>query len=269
MWDLPPFTTEVMISILSLTLMEIVLGIDNVIFLAIVVGKLPPERQKAARVLGLGLALVARLGLLFTLSWIMGLTKPLFTVPLLGAEMTGKSLILVLGGLFLMGKAVFEIHEKLESEPGDRTVGQVSRSLGMVVLQVALLDIVFSLDSVISAVGMAPKSSPLPDGQPYLWVIVVAIVATVVVMLFFAAPVGKFVDRHPTLKMLALSFLLLIGFLLVAEGIGKHIPKGYVYFAMAFSLGVEMMNMRLRKVHRPVQLHEPPAPGEAAPERSA
>jgi predicted tellurium resistance membrane protein TerC len=205
--------------------------------------------------MGLGLALVARLALLATLGWIMSLTRPMFAA--LGLEVTGQRLILIAGGLFLMGKSVFEIHEKLEGKPGDRTIGATAKSIGIVLLQVVVLDIVFSLDSVITGVGMVPKSV---GGIPYLLVIAVAMVVTVGVMLFLAGPIGDFVNRHPTMKVLALSFLLLIGFLLVAEGLDKHVPKGYVYFAMAFSLGVEFLNMRIRKRVEPVHLHEPQAP---------
>lgn len=251
MWQIPPLSTEVILSLVTLASMEIVLGIDNVIFLAILVAKLPKEKQPFARRAGLVLALISRLALLFALSWIMRLTKPLFSV--MGLEVTGQKLILIAGGLFLMGKAIFEIHEKLESKPGERTVGGgPGRSIVLILIQIAVLDIVFSLDSVITAVGMAQ----------YLMVMVVAMVIAVGVMLFFAAPIGNFVMRHPTMKMLALAFLMLIGFLLVAEGLGKHVPKGYIYFAMAFSLGVELLNMKLRKAEKPVVLHEHPVPSE-------
>lgn len=258
MWGMPPLNGDVLISLFTLTGMEIVLGIDNVIFLAILVAKVPQEKQAFARRTGLGLALVARLALLGTLGFIMSLTRSLFVVGPFDA--TGKNLILLLGGLFLMGKAVFEIHEKLESKPGDRTVSSKGGSLLTVLVQIMILDIVFSLDSVITAVGMVPKDPG--TGAPYLMVIVVAMVLTVAVMLFFAAPVGNFVNRHPTMKILALSFLLLIGFLLVAESFGKHVPKGYIYFAMAFSLAVEFLNMKLRKKEEVVKLHEPPVPEE-------
>ncbi len=250
MWQLPPLSAEVLISLVTLAGIEIVLGIDNVVFLAILVGKLPKEKQPFARRTGLGLALLSRLALLFTLSWIMRLTQPLFGI--FGFTVTGQKIILIAGGLFLMGKSIFEIHEKLESKPGDRTLGGTTRSVALILAQIAVLDVVFSLDSVITAVGMAQ----------YLVIMSAAMVIAVGVMLFFARPIGDFVMRHPTMKMLALSFLLLIGFLLVAEGFGQHVPKGYIYFAMAFSLGVEFLNMRLRKGEKPVQLHEPPIPSE-------
>ena len=223
-------------SLVTLTAMEIVLGIDNIVFLTILAGKLPPEQQPRARRLGLVLALGTRLLLLFAITWLMGLTRVLFT--LLGRGFTGRDLILGAGGLFLLGKATFEIHEKLEEGPaGPAAAPAGSASFVGVLLQIALLDVVFSLDSVITAVGMAG----------HLAVMVAAMVLAVGAMVLFAGTVARFVERHPTMKMLALSFLLLIGVLLVAEAIGGHIDRGYVYFAMAFSFAVEMLNIR---VHR-------------------
>ena len=229
---------ETWISLATLSAMEVVLGIDNVVFLTILTGRLPAAQQPSARRLGLGLALASRLGLLFAISWVMGLTAPFFTV--LGRAISGRDLILMGGGLFLLGKATFEIHDKLE------TSGHAPKPSGrgdywLVIAQVAVLDIVFSLDSVITAVGMAR----------HLSVMVAAMLVAVGVMMAFAGAVGQFVERHPTMKMLALSFLILIGVMLVVEGLGQHIDKGYIYFAMAFSLAVELLNLRLRKPARP------------------
>jgi len=238
---------QLWISLLTLTALEIVLGIDNVIFISILAGKLPAEQQARARQLGLSLALITRVLLLCSLSWVMGLTRPLFALPWVGTEITGKSLILVAGGLFLIGKSVVEIHEKLEGEDGHATAGRAAVSFAGTITQILLLDIVFSLDSVITAVGMANR----------LGVMVAAVVIALGVMLAFAGVISDFVNRHPTLKMLALSFLILIGVMLVGEAFGQHIPKGYIYFAMAFSCGVEMLNLRLRAKSRPVALHQP------------
>jgi predicted tellurium resistance membrane protein TerC len=238
-------TAQGWISFATLAAMEIVLGIDNIVFLSILAGRLPAEQQGRARRIGLLLALGMRILLLLTISWLMGLTRPLFSV--LGHEISGRDLILLLGGLFLIAKATHEIHDKLEvkHEAGGPAKGAAA-SFGMVLAQIALLDIVFSLDSVITAVGMVGE----------LEIMIAAVVASIAVMLFFAGPVGNFVNRHPTMKMLALSFLLLIGVMLVAEGFGQHVPKGYVYFAMAFSLAVELLNMRVRRSHEaPVALH--------------
>jgi predicted tellurium resistance membrane protein TerC len=236
---------ETWISLATLTAMEIVLGIDNIVFLSILAGRLPRARQPAARRLGLGVALGTRLVLLFAITWVMGLTRELFA--LAGHGFSGRDLILLGGGLFLLAKATFEIHDKLEvkheaeGEKGGGTAG-----FWAVIVQIGLLDVVFSLDSVITAVGMARHVS----------VMVVAMVVAVGVMLVFAGPIGEFVERHPTMKMLALSFLLLIGVMLVAEGLGRHIEKGYVYFAMAFSFVVELLNMRMRRSRAaPVALH--------------
>jgi predicted tellurium resistance membrane protein TerC len=236
---------ETWISLATLAAMEIVLGVDNIVFLTILAGKLPARQQPLARRLGLGAALLTRLGLLFAISWLMGLTADLFRV--FGQGISGRDLILASGGIFLVGKATFEIHDKLEAahdEPGG--AGRAGVSFGWTIVQIALLDIVFSLDSVITAVGMAS----------HLEVMVVAMVVAVGVMLVFAGPIGRFVEEHPTIKMLALAFLILIGVMLVVEAFERHIPRGYVYFAMAFSLAVEMLNLRLRRrVEAPVKLH--------------
>ena len=234
---------ETYISLLTLTAMEVVLGIDNIVFISILTGKLPPAQQPLARRLGLSLALVFRLGLLFAISWVMGLTAPLFAV--LGKAFSGRDLILLGGGFFLLAKATHEIHAKLEVAHADRTGPAGAATFGLIFVQILALDIVFSLDSVITAVGMAQ----------HIFVMVIAMVAAVGVMLVFAGPIGDFVTRHPSMQILALSFLLLIGVMLVAEGMGQHIGKGYIYFAMAFSLGVELLNMRLRTMVAPVTLH--------------
>jgi predicted tellurium resistance membrane protein TerC len=237
-------TVEGWISLATLSAMEIVLGIDNVIFISILAGKLPKSEQPRARSMGLTLALGTRLALLFAISWMMGLTRPLFTV--LSQTFSGRDLILLGGGLFLVGKAVFEIHEKLEVVPEHEGPRRGGASLPIVLAQIAVLDIVFSLDSVITAVGMAPS----------LVIMVVAMVIAVGVMLLFAGAVGSFVEQHPTMKILALSFLLLIGVVLIADGLGQHISKGTIYFAMAFALGVEVINMRMRRAQSaPVHLH--------------
>jgi len=238
---------EIWISLLTLTALEIVLGIDNVIFISILAGKLPKERQAKARQTGLMLALVTRIMLLCSISWVMGLTKVLFTLPVVNADVTGKSLILMGGGLFLIGKSVMEIHEKLEGADGHATTSLKSVSFQGVIIQILLLDIVFSLDSVITAVGMAD----------HLWVMIAAVVIALGVMLAFAGFISDFVNKHPTLKMLALSFLILIGVMLVGDSLGHHIPKGYIYFSMAFAFVVEMLNLKLRAKAKPVELHQP------------
>ncbi|WP_438480386.1 TerC family protein [Oleiharenicola lentus] len=238
---------QVWVSLVTLTALEIVLGIDNVIFISILAGKLPANQQDKARKLGLMLALVTRILLLCSISWVMSLTKVLFVLPVMHVDVTGKSLILLIGGLFLIGKSVVEIHEKLEGPDGHATDGRKGASFKGTIIQILLLDIVFSLDSVITAVGMANQ----------LWVMIVAVVIALGVMLAFAGAISDFVNRHPTLKMLALSFLILIGVMLVGESLGQHIPKGYIYFSMAFAFGVEMLNLRLRSKSKPVELHQP------------
>ena len=235
---------QIWIAFATLTVLELVLGIDNIIFISILSGKLPAEQQPRARFIGLSLALAMRVLLLLSLSWIIGLTEPLFTV--FGKAISGRDLVLLLGGLFLIAKSTHEIHGSLEGEEGHGSK-RVYSSFASVIVQITLLDIVFSLDSVITAVGMVDN----------IWIMISAVVISIVAMMFFASPIGAFVQRHPTVKMLALSFLLLIGVTLVAEGLGQHIPKGYIYFAMAFSVLVEVLNLRLRKKAEPVHLHNP------------
>ena len=225
---------EIWIAFLTLLALEIVLGIDNIIFISILVDKLPAEKQALARRLGLGLALVMRVVLLLSLSWVIGLTAPLFTI--LGQEISGRDLILILGGLFLLGKSTFEIHDSLEGEEGHSSA-KVKAAFGSVLIQIIILDMVFSLDSVITAVGMVDQVS----------VMIAAVTVSIGVMLFAAEAVSNFVSRHPTVKMLALSFLLLIGFSLLLEGFGQHVPKGYIYFAMGFAVLVELLNLRVRR----------------------
>ena len=240
-WLLNP---ESWAALLTLTVLEIVLGIDNIVFISILAGKLPAAKQGRARTLGLGLAMFMRIGLLLSIAWIMRLTAPLFSV--LGQEISGRDLILAIGGLFLIWKSTREIHERLEGEAEERRLGRRAVTFGGVLVQIALLDIVFSLDSVITAVGMAKE----------IGVMIAAIVIAVGFMMFTSGPVSEFVERHPTVKMLALSFLLLIGVSLIAEAFDQHIPKGYIYFAMAFSIFVEMLNLRAKKVSaEPVHLH--------------
>ena len=235
---------QIWIALATLTFLEIVLGVDNVIFISILSGKLPASEQLKARRTGLIAAMVMRLGLLMSIAWIVRLTAPLFTV--VGQEISGRDLILIAGGLFLLGKATLEIHERLEGEEEHGTA-RVAPSFGAVIAQIMLLDIVFSLDSVITAVGMAEELS----------VMVAAVVISVAIMMFAAEPISAYVSRHPTLKVLALSFLLLIGMSLVGDGLGMHVPKGYIYFAMGFSVFVEMINLRVRRRGEPVKLHQP------------
>ncbi|WP_286836490.1 MULTISPECIES: TerC family protein [Spongiibacter] len=225
---------EAWVALASLVALEIVLGIDNIIFISILVGRLPAAQREKARRLGLALAMLARLGLLFSLVWIMGLIEPLFVA--FGQEISGRDIILVVGGLFLLAKSTHEIHASLEITD-ETSTAPVSASFASVMVQIAMLDMVFSLDSVITAVGLVDHIS----------VMVIAIVVSVAVMLFAAKPIGNFVDSHPTIKMLALSFLLMIGLTLMAEGLDVHVPKGYIYFAMAFSFAVEILNIRVRK----------------------
>jgi len=236
---------ENIVALLTLVALEIILGIDNIIFISILSGKLEPEKQNKARVVGLALAMITRVLLLFSLTLIMKLTFPIFTV--LGNEISGRDLILIAGGLFLIAKSTFEIHEKLE---GDETQGSAKArkiSFTGIIIQIALLDIVFSLDSVITAIGMANQ----------LWIMITAVVVAVIFMMFSSGSISRFVHKHPTIKILALSFLLLIGISLIAEGLEQHISKGYIYFAMAFSVFVEMINIKLRKKQTlPVVLKE-------------
>ncbi|HKP59150.1 MAG TPA: TerC family protein [Polyangiales bacterium] len=237
---------EVYISLATLTAMEVVLGIDNVVFISILTGKLPPKDQPRVRQIGLSLALVLRIGLLFAISWVMGLTEPLFELEFVDKKFSGRDLILLGGGLFLVGKATHEIHDKLEVSHAADQANRPAASVAVILAQVIVLDIVFSLDSVITAVGMAQ----------HVFVMVIAMVVAVGIMLVFAGTISDFVNRHPSMKILALSFLLLIGVMLLAEGMGQHVSKGYIYFAMAFSLVVELLNMRMRKKAAPVTLHD-------------
>ena len=235
---------EAWIALGTLTALEIVLGIDNIIFLSILVGRLPPNQRAIARKAGLGLAMIARLALLFSISWVMGLTEPWFTV--LNQAISGRDVVLIGGGLFLLAKATHEIHNSLEGIE-DRGTAVVAAGLGMVLTQIAILDVVFSLDSVITAVGLVEHVS----------IMAIAIILAVVVMLMAAKSIGDFVDEHPTIKILALSFLLLVGVTLMVEGFDVHVPKGYIYFAMAFSVAVEMLNIRIRRMRaEPVRLHK-------------
>ncbi|HVP81055.1 MAG TPA: TerC family protein [Thermodesulfobacteriota bacterium] len=245
-WILDP---QVWIALATLTGLEIVLGIDNIIFISILVGKLPEPKQPRARTLGLALAMLMRIMLLVSLSWIMGLTKPLFTV--LGSEISGRDIILIAGGLFLLAKSTLEIHDKLEGKEG-RASERVPSSYAGVLIQIILLDMVFSLDSVITAIGMANQ----------LFVMIIAVVIAVVFMMLASGSISRFVEKHPTIKVLALSFLLLIGIALIGDGVGMHIPKGYIYFAMAFSVLVEMINLRIRRISgTPIKLKRPYTPG--------
>jgi predicted tellurium resistance membrane protein TerC len=242
-WLLDP---QAWIALATLTLLEIVLGVDNIIFITILVGRLPPEQRPRARFIGLSLAMLTRLGLLASLAWIMTLTEPLFTITT--AELSGRDLILIGGGLFLLWKSVHEIHNSLEGEgEAAPAVGVAAAGFAGVVTQIALIDIVFSLDSVITAIGMVDE----------LAVMVVAVILAVLVMLFAAKSIGEFVDRRPTIKMLALAFLILIGVALIGEGFDFHIPRGYIYFAMAFAVVVEMLNLRMRaRLREPMKLRK-------------
>ena len=236
---------SVWVAFATLTVLELVLGIDNIVFISILAGKLPPEDQSKARYIGLSLALVMRVILLFSLSWVMSLTEPLLTLPVVNHPVSGRDLILIIGGLFLIGKSTHEIHGSLEGEEGQQSK-KVYASFASVIVQITLLDIVFSLDSVITAIGMVDRIA----------VMIAAVVVSIIAMMIFAGSIGAFVQKHPTVKMLALAFLLLIGVTLLAEGFHQKIPKGYIYFAMAFSVVVEVLNMRLRKKGAPVHLHD-------------
>ena len=240
----------------TLTALEIVLGVDNVVFISILAGKLPVEQRERARRWGLGLAMLLRIASLLSISWVISLTSPLFTI--VGQEISGRDPILLGGGLFLLGKATHEMHDRLEGDEGSKSV-RVAASFGAVITQILLLDIVFSLDSVITAIGMADDVS----------VMIAAVVVAVGFMFAFSGKISSFVDRHPTMKVLALSFLLLIGASLVAEAFDTHIPKGYIYFAMAFSLFVETINLRVRRKSEPVHLHTPYVPDESSAPKDA
>jgi predicted tellurium resistance membrane protein TerC len=236
---------QIWIAFATLTALELVLGIDNIIFISILVDKLPPAQREVGRRLGLFMAMFMRIGLLLTLFWIVRMTEPLFTIMDYG--FSGRDLVLIAGGLFLIWKSVGEIHESMEGVEGSASAA-VKATFAAVILQIMILDLVFSLDSIITAVGMVDQ----------IGVMIAAVVASVGLMMFFAGPIGRFVSRHPTIKMLALAFLVVVGVVLVAEGFGHHVPKGYVYSAMAFSLLVEMLNIRMRKRSaQPVHLHSP------------
>lgn len=237
---------EAWVALVTLIVLELVLGVDNVIFISILAGKLPVEERDRARMTGIALAVITRVLLLLSLSWIISLEEPLFNLPLLNVGISGHDLILLAGGLFLLWKSVHEIHDRLEGVEGHAS-SRVYASFWSVIIQIMLLDIVFSLDSVITAVGMANE----------LIIMIIAVIAAAAVMIFASGPIGNFVEQHPTIKMLALSFLLLIGFTLVVEGLHQHIPKGYIYFAMGFSILVELLNLRLRaRSAQPVNLRE-------------
>lgn len=264
------FTAESLIALAVLAGLEIVLGIDNIVFIAILAGKLPKEQQGKARRVGLALAMFMRILLLLAISWIMGLVTPLIEIPKFWTgdsedllKISGRDLIMLVGGLFLIGKATYEIHDKLEGESHEEGQKGLHSSFGAVVFQIVLIDIVFSLDSVITAVGMVEVKE---DARwVAITIMITAVIIAVGVMLIFAGVIAGFIERHPTMKMLALSFLILIGVTLMAEGFHLHIPKGYTYFAMAFSLGVELLNIRLRKLTKPVELQQsyvPLGPGE-------
>ncbi len=244
---------EVWIAFATLTMLELVLGIDNIIFISILADKLPPEQRERARQVGLFMAMFMRLGLLLVLAWIVGLVEPLFTV--MGQAISGRDLILIGGGLFLVWKSTTEIHGSLEGEEG-HAAAAVKATFAAVILQIMIVDLVFSLDSIITAVGMVDD----------VRVMMAAVVASVVLMMVFAGPIGRFVSDHPTIKMLALSFLVVVGVVLIAEGFDHHVPKGYVYFAMAFSLMVELLNIRMRRrAKRLVKLHSAYEAAESQP----
>ncbi|KQU91657.1 hypothetical protein ASC78_01650 [Variovorax sp. Root318D1] len=241
---------QVWIAFATLTALELVLGIDNIIFIAILVDKLPPANREFARRVGLVLAMVMRIGLLLVLAWIVGLVAPLFSV--FNQEISGRDLVLILGGLFLIWKSTTEVHQSLEGEHEQKS-SAAKATLASVMLQIVLVDMVFSLDSIITAVGMVDD----------VRIMIAAVIASVLLMMLFAGPIGRFVSDHPTIKMLALAFLVVVGVVLVAEGFDHHVPKGYVYFAMAFSVGVEMLNIRMRKkAAKAVKLHPPHIPGD-------
>lgn len=250
------FTTENLIALLTLTALEIVLGIDNIVFISILADRLPKNQQARGRRTGLAIALLTRILLLLSISWIISLTKPLFSIG--SFELSGRDLILLIGGLFLLAKSTMEIHDKLEGKEGHADVKGGVTFLS-VIIQIGLLDIVFSLDSVITAVGMANS----------IYVMITAVVIAVLIMMWAATPLSEFVNQHPTVKILALSFLLLIGMSLLAEGLNQHISKGYIYFAMGFSVFVEILNLRLRAKSEPIKLHEEyvKVPEKSSPEK--
>ncbi len=234
------------IALLTLVALELVLGVDNIIFISILAGKLPAQDQQRARTIGIFAAVLSRVALLFSLNWVINLKYDLFTLPILNVGISGKDLILIAGGIFLLWKSTREIHDKLEGKEG-HTSAKIAANFWSVILQIMILDIVFSLDSVITAVGMAEEIA----------IMVIAVVVAALVMIFTARPIGEFVEQHPTIKILALSFLLMIGFTLVVEGLNQHIPKGYVYFAMGFSVFVELLNLRVRDSHtKPISLRD-------------
>lgn len=237
---------QVWMAFATLTALELVLGIDNIIFISILVDKLPAQKREYARKLGLFMAMFMRLGLLLLLSWIVGMTAPLFTLPVFSQPISGRDLVLILGGLFLLWKSVSEIHESLEGAAQTSTPNVVKTTLAAAIVQIMIIDLVFSLDSIITAVGMVDQVA----------VMMAAVVASVGLMMLFAGAIGRFVSAHPTIKMLALSFLVVVGVVLIAEGFGHHVPKGYIYSAMAFSVVVEMLNINMRKrAAKPVQMH--------------
>lgn len=237
--------SETWIALLTLTFLEIVLGIDNIIFISIVTDKLPESQQAKGRNIGLGLALLFRIGLLFGITWIIGFTEPLFS--LLEHDFSGRDLILLAGGLFLLGKSTSEIHHKLEGESEDREPGQkTAMTMGSALVQIVALDMVFSFDSILTAIGLTQ----------HVAIMIVAVILSMVVMMLFAGKISEFINKRPTLQILALSFLILIGFMLMIEAVGFHVPKGYIYFAVAFSLIVEMINIRMRKTSSPVKLNK-------------
>ncbi|WP_076592676.1 TerC family protein [Herminiimonas arsenitoxidans] len=245
---------QIWMAFITLTALELVLGIDNIIFISILVDKLPVERREFARKLGLFIAMFMRIGLLMVLAWIVGLTAPLFTV--MNQEISGRDLILIGGGLFLIWKSTGEIHQSLEGEEG-HTSSTVKATFTAVILQIMVVDMVFSLDSIITAVGMVEQ----------IEVMVAAVISSVALMMLFAGPIGRFVSRHPSIKILALAFLVAIGIVLIAEGFDQHIPKAYIYSAMAFALVVELINIRMRSRAKPVHLHAPYASDEAATDK--
>jgi len=246
------FTGENIAALLTLTALEIVLGIDNIVFISILAVKLEPAKRDRARVIGLMLAMLMRIALLLAISWVMGLTATLFTIPIVGQEVSGRDLILILGGGFLIAKATHEIHDKLEGSHQTLHQPKTSARFSSVIMQIIAMDAIFSLDSVITAVGMVKVPNDPSTGEPMRWIaitiMIIAIMISIAVMLIFSGAISRFIDRHPTMKMLALAFLVMIGMVLVADGFEQHVPKGYIYSAMAFSLLVELLNLRVKAV---------------------